>query len=127
MDASTLTTTRKQLRGYGASSYLARRLTQALAPVAKSGNTYVYDLAQVVTAVRDYSTRTRVQLTTKQTLEQILIQLLSRIDNVVSLVPSSDQTEVGDVTQQLLKQMHRTDSAMAELKATVASMGRRKG
>ena len=127
MDASTPTTTRKQLCGYGASRYLARKLTRSLEPVAKSGNAYVYALNQVVTAVRDYSARARVQLTTKQTLEQLLTQLLSRIDNVVSLVPNSNQTEVGDVTQQLLKQMHRTDKAMAELKATVASMGGHKG
>ena len=127
MDVSAPTTTRKQLRGYGASRYLARRLPRSLAPVTKSGNAYVYALDQVVMAVRDYSARARIQRTTKQVLEQILIQLLSRIDNVVSLVPNSNQTEIGDVAQQLLKQLHRTDKAMAELKATVASMGGHKG
>ena len=123
MNASTLTTTRKQLRGYGASHYLARRLTRSLKPIAKSGNAYVYALDQVVTAARSYSEQARVQPTTKQILEQMLTQLVSQIDNVVPMLPDGHRTAAGDAAKQLLKQMHRTDKAMAELKATVASMG----
>ena len=123
MDASTLTTTRKQLRGYGASHYLARRLTRSLEPITKSGNAYVYALAQVVTAARNYSEQARVQPTTKQILEQMLTQLVSQIDNVVPMLPDGHRTAAGDAAKLLLKQMHRTDKAMAELKATVASIG----
>ena len=126
MDASAPTVTRKQLQGYGASRYLALMLTRSLAPVAKSGNAYVYALTQVVTAARDYAAKPRVQATTKQTLEQILTQLLARINNVISLVPNGDKTEVSDVAQQLLKQMRLTDKAMADMKATVASMGEKR-
>ena len=126
MDASAPTVTRKQLQGYGATRYLARRLTRSLVPIAKSGNAYVYALAQVVAAVRDYAAKPRVQAATKQTLEQLLTQLLTRIDNVVPLVPNGDKTEVSDVAQQLLKQMRRTDKAMADMKATVASMGEKR-
>ena len=125
MDSSTPTTTRKQLRGYGASRYLARRLTESLAPIDKAGNAYVYALEQVIAAVRDYSAKQRIQQTTRQVLAQLLSQLLARIDNVVPLVPDSDETEVSDVAKQLLKQMRRTDKALAEVKATVASMGER--
>ena len=125
MDSSTPTTTRKQLRGYGASRYLARKLTASLAPVDKAGNAYVYALEQVIAAVRDYSAKQRIQQTTKQVLAMLLSQLLARIDNIVSLVPDSDETEVSDVAKQLLKQMRRTDKALAEVKATVASMGER--
>lgn len=121
MKASMLTTTRKQLRGYGATRYLSRKLTRSLKPIAKSGNAYVYALDQVAGAVRDYCSNKRIKPTTKAVLEQILAQLLARIDSVVPLTPNSDKTEVSDVAQQLLKQMRRTDKAMAELKAMVAS------
>ena len=125
MDSSTPTTTRKQLRGYGASRYLARRLTASLAPIDKASNAYVYALEQVIAAVRDYSAKQRIQQTTRQVLAQLLSQLLARIDNVVPLVPDNNDTEVSEVAKQLLKQMRRTDKALAEVKATVASMGER--
>ena len=125
MQASTSTTTRRQLRGYGASGYLARRLTESLEPVAKSGNAYVYTLEQVAASVREYSAHKRIQSTTKQVLEQMLAQLLALIDNVVPMTPNDSKTEVSGVAQQLLKQMHRTDKALANMKATVASIGER--
>ncbi len=125
MNSSAPTTTRKQLRGYGASHYLARRLTASLSPISKSGNAYVYELDQVSGAVREYSSNARIQLTTRKVLEQILTQLLTQLDNVLPLVPNSSKTEVSDVARQLLNQMRRTDKALSEMKATVASIGKR--
>lgn len=125
MNSSVPTTTRKQLRGYGASHYLARRLTASLSPISKSGNVYVYELDQVSGAVREYSSNARIQLTTRKVLEQILTQLLTQLDNVLPLVPNSSKTEVSDVARQLLNQMRRTDKALSEMKATVASIGKR--
>lgn len=119
------TTTRKQLRGYGASHYLARRLTASLPSVAKSGNAYVYAIDQVTAAIREHSSKARTQLATKEVLEQIATQLLAQLNNVVPLVPNSSTTEVSDVARQLLKQMRRTDKALSNMKATVASMGKR--
>lgn len=124
MDSSEPTTTRKQLRGYGASRYLARRLTKSLTPVAKSGNAYVYTLDQAITAIRQYSSEARIHLTTQKVLEQIVTQLLVRLDNVTPFVPNGSTTEVTDVARQLLTQMRRTDKALSEMKATVASMGK---
>ena len=115
--------TRKQLRGYGASRYLARRLTEPLAPIGKSGNAYLYALDQIVAAVRKYRSKSRLQHSTRQILEQLLTQLLTRIDNVVPLVSGDHETEVSDVAKLLLRQMRRTDKALAEMKATVASIG----
>lgn len=125
MNSSTPTITRKQLRGYGASHYLARRLTALLSPIEKSGNAYVYAVVQVSTAIREYSSKAGIQTTTREVLEQILTQLLAQLDNVVPLVPSTHTTEVSDVARQLFNQMRRTDKVLSEMKATVASMGER--
>lgn len=126
MNLSTPTITRKQLRNYGASRYLARRLTVSLSPVVKSGNAYVYSADKVSMVIREYGSRARIQLTTKEVLERILSQLLAQLDNVVPLVPSTHTTEVSSVARQLLNQMRRTDKALSEMRATVASMGERK-
>lgn len=123
MASSVSTISRKQLQGYGASRYLARKLTVSLTPVAKSGNAYVYALDQVISAIRAYSQKTRIQIATRQVLEKVVTQLLARLDNVVPLVTGNKRTEVSDVTQQLLQQMRRTDKALSDMKATVASMG----
>ena len=120
------TTTRKQLQGYGASRYLGRRLTASLVPVAKSGNAYVYSLGQAIAAIRDYSSNPRIKLATKQVLEQILAQLLTRLDTVAPFVAGNDTTEVSNIARQLLDQMRRTDKSLSEMKATVASVGDRK-
>jgi len=125
MNSAMPTLTRKQLRGYGASRYLTRRLTASLQPVAKSGNAYVYAVDQAISAIREHKSRARIQLTTKEVLEQILAQLLAQLDNVVPLVTNGTTTEVSDVAQQLLNQMRRTDKALSEMKATVASIGKR--
>ncbi len=121
--ATTSTTTRKQLRGYGASRYIARRLTASLTPITKAGNAYVYTIDQVIAAIREYRAKARIQLATKQVLEKMMTQLLTRLNNIVPLVIASGTTEVSDVARQLLHQMRRTDQALAELKATSASIG----
>jgi 3-keto-L-gulonate-6-phosphate decarboxylase len=125
MDLPAPTTTRKQLRGYGASHYLARRLTTSLTPITKSGSAYVYTIEQVITAIREYKSKAQIQLTTKRVLEQIMAQLLTQLNNVIPLaMAKGSKTEVSNVARQLLHQMHRTDKALAELKATAASMGK---
>lgn len=124
MESPAPTTTRKQLRGYGASHYMARRLTASLTPIKKVGNAYVYTIDQVVAAIREYRSKAQIQLATKQLLEQMMAQLLTRLNNVVPLViAKGSTTEVSDVARQLLHQMRRTDQAIAELKAASASMG----
>ena len=125
MNFSGPTTTRKQLQGYGASRYLARRLTTSLTPIAKLGSAYVYVIEQVIAAIREYKSNARIQITTKQVLEQIMAQLLTQLDNVIPITTAKgSQTEVSDVAQQLLHQMRRTDKSLSDLKATAASMGK---
>lgn len=124
MASSVSAISRKQLQGYGASRYLARKLTGSLTPIAKSGNAYIYALDQVISAIRAYSQKTRIRITTKQALEDVITQLVARLDNVVPLVTGHGKTEISDVTQQLIQQMRRTDKALSDMKATVASMGR---
>lgn len=121
MDTST--TTRKQLRGYGASRYLARKVTEPLDPIGKAGSAYVYALDQAIAAIRDYSERSRIHSETKQTLNNILSELLPRLDNVVNLPAAEQPSEIGKLAQRAMKAMRRTDKAMAEMKAMVASIG----
>lgn len=123
MNNAELTTTRKQLRGYGATVYLSRKLTESLTPVEKSGRGYRYALEPTISAIRDYAMRSRVRAETRQTLKTILRELLSRLDNVVALQPTTDTSEVTHLTQALIAAMRRTDKSMADMKATVASMG----
>ena len=125
MSDTALTTTRKQLRGYGASRYLARRLTCAIEPVAKAGSAYVYSLEETVIAIRQYRQRQRVQQATKATLDLILDALLTRLGNVVEFAPDSDASDISWLARQTVKAMRQTDKALAEMKATVASMGQR--
>ena len=119
--ASEATTTRQQLQGYGASAYLARRLTRSLKPVGKDGNAFVYSLRQVVSAIRQYAEQPNVRATTKETLSRILPELLARLDNVVEMMPKAESS-LGQLAQEAIKAMRRTDKSLARMKATVASL-----
>jgi hypothetical protein len=80
--------TRKQLKSFGATDYLIKRLTHSLAPVDRQGRAYVYDLAQVIDSVRDLLETSRLRQTTKAVLHHLKKQLsefiaesLPRFDN----------------------------------------------
>lgn len=115
-------TTRKQLRGYGASRYLARRLTETLTPVEKVGSAYVYELAQVIDSSRAYSERSRIRPTTKETLQQLIDQLLPRMNNVVNLPTTQNSSDISQLAQRAIQAIRLTDKALAEMKATAATL-----
>jgi hypothetical protein len=117
----TQTTTRKQLQGYGATRYLATKITASLTPVDRAGTAYVFALEPTIAAIRLYAARSRIHLTTQQTLNHILSELLARLDNIIPLSLEEKPSELGKLAKQALKAMRRTDKAMAEMKATVAS------
>lgn len=118
-----LTVTRKQLRSYSATRYLARKLTESLSPTGKVGLAYVYDLGMVIASIREYSGRSRIRPQTKQTLLKILEALLPQLNNVVDLPTGNSPSKIGRLVQQAMKAMRHTDKALAEMKATAAASG----
>lgn len=116
-------TTRLQLQGYGATRYQAKAITKNLTAAANQGRAYVYPVADVVASIREYLQRPRIQPATRQILEAVLQALLKRLGNVIE-VPFGRGTspEINKLARQLTQAMSRTDSALAELKATAATI-----
>jgi hypothetical protein len=116
-------TTRLQLRGYGATRYQAEAITKNLTSVSKQGRAYVYPVSDVVASIKEYLQRPRIQPATRQILEAVCHALLERLGNVIE-VPFGHGThpEINKLARQLTQSMSRTDSALAELKATAATI-----
>ncbi len=116
-------TTRLQLRGYGATRYQAEAVTRNLTVVANHGRAYAYPVSDVVASIREYLPRPRIQPATRQILEAVLKALLERIGNVIE-VPFDRGTnpDINKLARQLTQAMSRTDSTLAELKATAATI-----
>jgi hypothetical protein len=116
-------TTRLQLRGYGATRYQAEAITKNLTTAAHQGRAYAYPVSDVVVSIREYLQRPRIQPATRQILEAVCRALLERLGNVIE-VPFGRGTspEINKLARQLTQSMSRTDSALAELKATAATI-----
>ncbi|EAZ87985.1 hypothetical protein [Crocosphaera chwakensis] len=101
-----LTTTRIQLKGYGASQYQARIITQPLTPFGVSKRSYTYAVTDVISSTRQILENPRIHLKTRHQLEAILTSLLNRLDNVVN-VPFIQGTDpqLSKVSKQLFKNM----------------------
>ncbi|NMG60210.1 hypothetical protein E1H12_17215 [Geitlerinema sp. P-1104] len=76
---------RSQLRGYGASRYLTRALTDGLEPMAKQGNAYLYGLPQLMEAIKTYLLKPKIHQTTRQILQQIWDELAPQMQNVIAV------------------------------------------
>lgn len=116
-------TTRRQLQGYGASSYHAEVITKNLTLAAKQGQTYIYAVSDVIVSIRDYLQRPRVKPTSRQVLDGVLQVLLERLSNVIE-VPFGRATnpEINKLARQLSQSISDTDKALAELEATAATI-----
>ncbi|MEP0871493.1 hypothetical protein NDA01_16915 [Trichocoleus desertorum AS-A10] len=116
-------TTRKQLQGYGATTYQARVLTQSLSPVATQGKTYTYEITGVIASIREYLQRPRIKLVTCQKLESVLEALLNQLGNIIAIpFGKSSDLEISRLAKNLIQSMAKTDQALAELKATAATI-----
>jgi len=116
-------TTRLQLRGYGATRYQAEAVTRKLTVVANQGRAYAYPVSDVVASIREYLQRPRIQPVTHQILEAVLQALLERIGNVIEVpFDRGINPEINKLARQLTQAMSRTDSTLAELKATAATI-----
>ncbi len=116
-------TTRLQLRGYGATRYQAEAITKNLTAVVNQGRAYAYPVSDVVASIREYLQRPRIQPATRQILEAVYRALLERLGNVIE-VPFGRGTnpEINKLARELTQAMSRTDSTLAELKATAATI-----
>jgi hypothetical protein len=115
--------TRRQLRGYGATPYLARKVTKNLTHLDRLGKAYAYDTRDVITSIRTYLQNPRIKLKTHRTLEEILSLLLTYLDNVVEVTfATKSHTELSSSVKDLIEAMHESDSALANLKAHAASL-----
>ncbi len=118
-----LITTRIQLKGYGASQYQARIITQPLTPIGVSKRSYTYAVTDVISSTRKILENSRIHLKTRQNLESILTSLLDCLDNVVN-VPFIQPTDpqLSQVSKELFKKMSTINRYLTELNANIATL-----
>ena len=80
---STICTTRKQLIGYGATSYQAKIVTENLKPISKSNQTNIYSLGEVIGSMEEYLQRPKINKQTQQSLITLLSVLINQLNNFV--------------------------------------------
>ena len=115
------TTSRRQLQGYGLSRFQSRAVTQQLTHCDRQGQAYLYEIREVITSIRNYVQRPRVQPETKSKLAMVLNLLLQQLGNVTPAFAGSATTELGEMTRSLMRTMVKSDQQLAEMKAVVAS------
>ncbi|MEA5509310.1 hypothetical protein VB715_05980 [Crocosphaera sp. UHCC 0190] len=116
-------TTRIQLKGYGASQYQSRLITKKLTPIDIEKRTYIYDLSDVITSIKQYLERPKIQSQTRRKLESILKVLLERLGNVVT-VPfiRGNDPQLSQVSKQLFDKIADVDRYFSELNANIATI-----
>lgn len=96
--------TRKQLKSFGATDYLVKRLTQALQPDRKKGRLYEYNTKQVLNSICSLRDTLKIRKTTKVTLAHLEIK-------VSSLIGSTNNSR-------LLEAMRRASEANTQFEQT---------
>ena len=79
-----MTITRKQLKEFGASDYLARCLTRDLQPVGRRGRAYLYSRDQVLDAIRKRMNTPRIRQATKIVLTQLEVEVSGVVEDAVT-------------------------------------------
>lgn len=116
--------TRRQLRGYGATEYLAKKITRDLTPVETRSRAYVYDVRDAIAAIRNYQQNPRIQAATRSILEQILKELINYLGNVVKVPFGADnKSELALLVNHLMQAMNQTDRILADLKTKADATG----
>lgn len=116
-------TTRTQLKGYGATQYQARKITQNLTPIGINNRSYSYSLVDVISSIKQYLSNSRIKSKTRNNLQVILQILLDRLDNVVK-VPfiQGNDPELNQLSKELFKKIVTTNNYLTELEANIASI-----
>ena len=76
--------TRKQLKEFGASDYLARCLTKDLQPVGRRGRAYLYSRDQVLDVICRRMNAPRIRQTTKIVLTQLEIEVSKVVEDAIT-------------------------------------------
>jgi len=120
--------TRTQLRGYGASSYLARQLTVALIPLEHQGRTSYYAIPDVISAIKAYLMKPRIRPTTQKILEQLQLELAPWMQNTIAIpFGTTGDVELKHLCLQVIRSKIAFDHQLAEAKVQSALLhGRNK-
>lgn len=111
------TVTRKQLRALGLSIYHAAVITKALKPFSRKGSTYFYSASDVVGSLRQYLERSRIKISTRETLKAALDSLLDLVRNVIPVAfGTSADPELSRMARELMITISKTNSSLAALK-----------
>jgi len=120
---TTITLTRRQLRGYGLSSYLVRQLTQPLKPICKQGRTDCFLIRDLMQALRNYSQKPRIYLETRKKIQLVLNELSQLLGNLQTAhFGWADDEESRDLVLGLMRSQQETDQQLAKMKAIVAEI-----
>lgn len=116
--------TRKQLNGYGLSEYHSKILTQSLTRVGKWRNAYAYNIEDVCQSINQYLQKPRIKESTHVAMEQALISLLARVDNVIPVPFGCDSSNSGfkKIYKQLMEAISDTNKSLAKLHTITASI-----
>lgn len=97
--------TRKQLKNFGASEYLVKKLTKTLNPVKNKGRIHEYNTEQVCNSIRHLMNAPKIRKTTKVVLVQLEIEISSLVENIIA-------------DEHLLEAMRRVGKANARFEQT---------
>lgn len=122
-----VTITRTHLRGYGASSYLARQLTVALVPRGRQGAAYCYALPDIMSSIAEYLAKPRIRATTRQILEYICAELRPQVQNVIEIsFGDAGDPELKRLCLSVIRSKAVFDRHLSEAKSAIALIqGRR--
>ena len=116
--------TRAQLRGYGLSDYLVRRVTATVQPVAKRGNAHCFELSVIMVVLRDHCQQPRTRSVTRTAIQRVLTELSPLLGNIVTAQfnIASENHDLRESWVNLIKAQKVTDQALAEIKAMTAEI-----
>ena len=95
--------TRYHLIGFGATQYLAKKLTRSLSIQGKSGRSNLYRASDVLESASEYESRSRIHNATKISLRGLIQELKAVSDNVVRVPFGAPETASSSFVKQLLK------------------------
>lgn len=108
--------TRKQLREFGASDYLVKRLTKGLPPTGNQRRPYLYDRMQVLESIRSLIEAPKIHKTTKAVLKQLEVKVSELVDlGTVDDCLRSIMSEVSEANTQFEQTAQESRAAAEEL------------
>ena len=117
------TLTRKQIQAYGASKYQAQVITKELVSIDRYGRVHLYNLNDVVIAIRQYVQRSRIKQYTRETLNSVLLALLAKLGNIVEIpFEEGSDPQIRKLGIKLIHAMAKTDTSLANLKVDLAEI-----